>query len=256
MSVSLNKGILSVIGTDTADAITIDLADGIASISINTATFTVPATEVKSVKILAGLGNDRVIVTDNVKFPTQLHGGDGNDFLKGGPKANQLYGDAGNDTLQGGSSRDLLSGGKGIDTADYSNRSDNLVITLDGKANDGHPKSAGLPAENDNIMGDIENLIGGSGNDKLIGNSLPNTLQGGAGDDTLMGLGGNDLLVGGDGADSLDAGDGDDILLAIDNTSTDTLSGGNGFDSVAYDSVGGNKDTLLNIENEVSVLQT
>ena len=35
--------------------------------------------------------------------------------------------------------------------------------------------------------GDIENVIGGDGNDQLTGNSLANILYGGRGDDTLTG---------------------------------------------------------------------
>lgn len=255
LSVGLNKGVLVAQGTSGDDSIAIDAADGMVSVSINTAQFSVPASEVKRVKVLAGMGNDRVTVGDGLGLPTELHGGSGNDFLAGGHKANSLYGEVGNDTLMGGLAKDAISGGKGIDTVDYSNRDSRLVITLDGKPNDGTPASPGVKAENDNIMGDIENVIGGAGNDKIVGNKSANTLQGGGGDDTLLGNGGNDLLVGGAGDDSIDGGDGDDTLLAIDASSNDVVVGGNGFDSVAYDSVGGVKDTLLGIENEVSVLE-
>jgi Ca2+-binding RTX toxin-like protein len=47
----------------------------------------------------------------------------------------------------------------------------------------------------DNILGDIENLTGGSGSDTLTGNGGNNRLEGRGGFDTLIGLDGNDVLV-------------------------------------------------------------
>jgi serralysin len=47
----------------------------------------------------------------------------------------------------------------------------------------------------------IENAIGGGGNDVLVGNSAGNRLEGGAGNDGLTGNGGKDFLAGGAGTD-------------------------------------------------------
>lgn len=47
----------------------------------------------------------------------------------------------------------------------------------------------------------IENVIGGTGNDRIVGNIAANRLVGGAGNDTLYGLTGSDRLKGGKGAD-------------------------------------------------------
>jgi len=49
---------------------------------------------------------------------------------------------------------------------------------------------------------EIENAIGGAGNDLLLGQHLANTLEGGGGDDQLQGQGGNDQLIGGLGQDT------------------------------------------------------
>ncbi|MFM9970779.1 MAG: M10 family metallopeptidase, partial [Burkholderiales bacterium] len=59
----------------------------------------------------------------------------------------------------------------------------------------------------------IENAIGGDGNDTLIGNDAGNRLVGGNGNDTLIGYLGSDMLEGGPGADSfvLDVGSQDVI---------------------------------------------
>jgi Ca2+-binding RTX toxin-like protein len=97
-------------------------------------------------------------------------------------------------------------------------------------------------------------VIGGVGDDSITGSPKRDILRGGAGDDTLVGNDGDDLLVGGDGADVIKGGLGDDTIMVIDLNSTDTVDGGDGFDSVAYDEAQGLKDTILNIESEVSVL--
>jgi len=63
---------------------------------------------------------------------------------------------------------------------------------------------------------EIENGVGGSGNDLMIGNDLDNVLIGNAGDDGLFGGGGSDRLEGGAGADTLLGGDGVDFFLGGD----------------------------------------
>jgi Ca2+-binding RTX toxin-like protein len=45
-----------------------------------------------------------------------MHGGAGNDSLKGGPGPTQMYGDDGNDTLAGGTGNEALYGGSGNDS--------------------------------------------------------------------------------------------------------------------------------------------
>jgi serralysin len=47
----------------------------------------------------------------------------------------------------------------------------------------------------------IENVIGGSGADRITGNAAANRLDGGGGNDTLIGAANNDVLKGGGGAD-------------------------------------------------------
>src|SRR2546423_789135 len=70
------------------------------------------------------------------------------------------------------------------------------------------------------VYSGVENLIGGSGADRLTGDGNANVLCGGAGNDTLSGSGGNDILVGGAGADRLDGGSG------VDTASYATASAG------------------------------
>jgi Ca2+-binding RTX toxin-like protein len=110
-----------------------------------------------------------------------------------------INGMGGDDTLVGTELRDTFIGGGGNDTVDYSGRTENLTITLDGQPNDG---AAG---ENDLVSADIENVIGGLGNDTIVGNDQRNRLDGGGGNDHLTGGGARDVLVGGDGDDTADA---------------------------------------------------
>ena len=88
-------------------------------------------------------------------------------------------------------------------------------MTLPGQGQDGH-------ARND-IITNVENLVGSAHGDVLNGDDNNNYLDGGAGDDILWDHGGNDVLKGGAGADKIftlggndrflfEAGHGDDII--------------------------------------------
>jgi hypothetical protein len=116
-------------------------------------------------------------MTTNVRVPTTLNGG------------------AGNDTLIGGFGADAIFGGEGTDLADYATRTSNLTISIDDRANDG------VPGEGDDVRTDVENLRTGSGNDRVNGSSNDDALYTGAGHDTVRGGGGNDLIATGDGND-------------------------------------------------------
>ncbi len=104
----------------------------------------------------------------------------------------------------------------------------------------------------------IENAIGGSGDDSLTGNTLANTLDGGTGNDSLDGGDGGDSLVGGLGFDTLIGGIGDDTLRGGDQADSmvagdgnDFLSGGKGLDTL--DGGEGN-DTLAGLIGNDSLI--
>ena len=167
--------------------------------------------------VTGGAGNDTITgsVQDNV-----LDGGAGNDTLNGLAGNDTLKGGAGNDIENGGdgndrfdegtasSGDDTLNGGTGIDTVDYSGRTNDLTVVM-------NPTTAsGESGETDHIGLDVENLIGGAGDDSITGNALDNQLEGGVGVDTIAGLAGDDIIDGNAGADIIDCGTGDaDILL-------------------------------------------
>src|SRR4051794_33970370 len=129
--------------------------------------------------------NDRIV--DDVEA---VAGGSGADRLRGDGDANRLYGNGGDDLLDGRGGADTLSGGAGWDVADYSSRSANLSVSLEGSPGDG------ASGENDNAHSDLEEIRGGAGDDKLYGYANDNLLAGNGGDDQLRGNAGNDRLDG------------------------------------------------------------
>ncbi len=161
-----------------------------------------------------------------------LTGGHGDDTLSGSPTLGlkvTLSGGPGNDffvqTGVGNDSNDTLVGGSGTDTVDYSGRTCNTNVTLEGTANDG------CVGENDNVGIDIENVVTGSGADYVVGSALNNIINGGTG---------INFLNGGAGDDTFDQG-----TVAL-NTGTDTIVGGAGEDVIDYTLRGNSVSVNLN----------
>jgi Ca2+-binding RTX toxin-like protein len=187
--------------------------------------------------------------TDTLSSIENIAGGSGSDRLVGDAGANTLSGGAGgDDTLSGLGGNDLLAGGTGRDLADYAYASAGLSATLGilGTA------TVTVGAGDTDTLVDIEDLVGGFGNDRLGGNLGANALSGGEGDDTLSGSVGNDTLLGGEGRDTADywyrldgitatLDTGGTVTLAVASGDTDTLSsieniaGGSGSDRLVGD---------------------
>jgi Ca2+-binding RTX toxin-like protein len=154
-----------------------------------------------------------------------LRGGGGNDLLlRSFPRATEppdrVYGYAGDDllTLDWSDTDAVISGGPGVDTLGAA-WTVPAVISLDGMANDG------FAGAHNNVMADVENLIGGKAGDTFIGNASANKFTSGGGDDTLVGGGGQDRLKSGNGNDEIDVADGE----------LDHVWAGNGVDHVTLD---------------------
>lgn len=129
----------------------------------------------------------------------------------------------------------------GVDTFDLSNQTVGQVINL----NAGQYSSLGvqqtaykapLVTAQANVAiaynANIENAIGGAGDDSLLGNTLNNVLNGGAGNDTLTGDVGNDTLQGGTGSDGLSGGLGNDVYVIDSISDTVFESSKSGSDMV------------------------
>jgi Ca2+-binding RTX toxin-like protein len=217
-----------------------------------------------------GEGNDTIIAADVSDSQEYLFGGPGDDLLRGRGGRDVLDGGAGADTFSGGTSLEVFTAGYSppeIDTVTYATRTNDVFADTDGVADDGEP------LEGDMIKGDVEEIVGGSGNDILVGKTAArgflegtpffvgtalrggpgndilrggphfNNLRGGPGKDILRGLGrrdflyggwGDDRLRGGRGRDWLRAGPGQDVLLARDGR-RDRVNGGDGQDSAQID---------------------
>jgi Ca2+-binding RTX toxin-like protein len=177
-----------------------------------------------------GVGDDGEAGENDVIGPDieGVIGGSGDDTLTGDSGANNLAGWRGNDTIDGGSGADNIWGGEGVDTVTYAGRSAAVTVDLDGVADDGEAGEA------DNVGGDVENLIGGSGGDDLTGSAADNLIEGGAGDDTLRGGAGADVLDGGTGSDVV-AGDAGADELRLRDEVKDEGSCGPDNDSVVAD---------------------
>jgi Ca2+-binding RTX toxin-like protein len=119
-----------------------------------------------------------------------LSGLAGNDVLTGLGGNDRLLGGDGNDTLSGGLGGDTLDGGAGTDTATYADATTGVTVSLAITI----AQETGVGADQ---LINVENLIGGNGNDTLSGNASANNINGGGGDDRIMGGAGNDTLAGG-----------------------------------------------------------
>jgi uncharacterized repeat protein (TIGR01451 family) len=91
----------------------------------------------------------------------------------------------------------------------------------------------------------IENVIGGAGNDSIVGSFAINSLVGG---------GGNDLILGGPGNDQLVGGSGDDVLIWGNGDGTDVIEGGAGNDTAMVNgAVGATGDQFVVSPNATRV---
>jgi Ca2+-binding RTX toxin-like protein len=232
---------------------------------ISTTTVDCPEAGISRIEAFGRDGDD-VITISGSGFNTitstfnTLNGQNGDDTLSGsasfsGAMGDEIFGGSGDDTLSGGTDDDTLDGGFGADTmsggsgfddeVEYgsfsslnagSGRYEDLAVSIGDGPNDGSLLDGPIDAR-DNVLGDVENLTGGSGDDVLIGEPFANELnglggddelRGGLGTDTLRGGNGEDLLRGDEDNDSLDGENGDDVLKGGD--VNDTLDGGPGAD--------------------------
>ncbi len=148
-----------------------------------------------SVDLAAGTATGTEIGNDTLDGIENVLGGSGNDSLLGDNNDNVLTGGAGNDQLAGRGGNDTLDGGAGIDQVRYGITTSGVTVNLAAGT------ASGTEIGNDTLI-NIENVLGGSGNDTLTGNGGDNRLEGGSGDDTITGGGGNDTIVAGSGTDT------------------------------------------------------
>ena len=167
-----------------------------------------------------------------------------------------LVGDNGNNRLDGRGGFDTIDGGNGIDWVEYNQAMQGIRVDLsqglafdDGQGIGNAPQNEAVEFD---VLLNIENVMGGYGNDLITGDAGANYLMGEAGADTLVGGAGNDTL---DGGQYTDWRSPRDRNWASYQSSTQAvvvdLSGitgdGNSGQGTAQDGMGG-IDTLMRIE--------
>ena len=138
-----------------------------------------------------------------------IHTGDGDDVVHAG---------GGDDTIVGGQGggNDFYDGGIGVNTVEYPSATNSITVDLNEIDRSGDPiiggalgdvlATAALPADTPvgyaqgadigiDVLINVQNATGGSGDDTIIGNSFNNILDGGLGDDTMIGGLGDDMYV-------------------------------------------------------------
>ncbi|MEZ5126791.1 MAG: PxKF domain-containing protein [Thermoleophilia bacterium] len=145
-----------------------------------------------------------------------------------------LYGGDGDDTfvVATASSGVRIDGGAGANTLDYSAYATAVTVNL-----------GALTATATSGIGNIQNIIGGAGNDILTGDALDNVVTGGPGRDLIIGGSGVDTVVESRDANftltntSLTIGaEGNDILTGIEAA---RLTGGPGNNTLTASTFGG-----------------
>lgn len=199
-----------------------------------------------------------------------INGTDGNDNLSGNGGNDTLSGGNGHDTLLGGEGNDILRLDAGNDVIDGGNGSDWIEAT-GAMAVDLSVTTAQSTGYGSDIIRNVENVSGGTGNNTIRGNDGSNVLKGNGGNDQFWGRGGSDTVLGGTGDDSLTGGTGNDLLngedgndrLSLD-AGDDVMDGGAGTDWVVVNggtgatidlsrttaqNTGYGNDTIRNVEN-------
>lgn len=121
-------------------------------------------------------GNDRIFGEGGDDF---IEAGAGNDFVVGGSGSDTFVAtvDDGDDVYYG----DDVSGGSGSDTLDMSRIIEDITVDL-GSAASGRGYASSTQSGND-VLWNIENFIGGAGNDDITAGRGQNMMDGGAGND-------------------------------------------------------------------------
>jgi Ca2+-binding RTX toxin-like protein len=159
--------------------------------------------------------------------------GQGSDTFTG-PTA--FVGSPSDDTLIWDTTVDGFCGGDGTDKVDATAETTGQNIDLDDLDD-----WCGVEVD------DLENALGGSGNDDLEGNDTQNRLEGNDGDDDLFGNGGNDFLIGSAGNDTYDGG------LGADKVSFKNSPNGVDADMLLGFATGEGDDTLVTGTLEILV---
>lgn len=108
-----------------------------------------------------------------------LYGGGGNDLIAAGGGDDEIEGGSGDDRIMGDAGFDLIDGGEGQDTLDYSDFTADIHLDFE-------LGIAWGDDINEDLFQNIEEVIGGSGDDTFAFGSSTAIIAGGAGDDLFI----------------------------------------------------------------------
>ena len=144
--------------------------------------------------IIAGLGDDTVsggqgddVIYGNDGNDTLagnqgndiINGGDGDDTIDSGESDDEVNAGAGDDRIAGNAGNDRVDGGEGRDTLDYSTFTADIHLDL----------AAGIATSDEigeDLFKNIEEFIGGDGNDTFVFGATGAVVTGGRGDDLFI----------------------------------------------------------------------
>jgi Ca2+-binding RTX toxin-like protein len=289
MSVALQMGVLSINGTSGNDKIVVEqLSNGRIRVTDNGKVSSFKIGNVKRITATLGAGNDSYTGKSATKSQS-VFGGEGNDLIMGGRKADEISGEAGddrvfgnegNDTLKGFAGRDELAGGNGDDLLDGGDDNDMLWGNLGADLHIGGAgeddaryddeilgfgiagRSSGiyaaLPVAGSTSAANVSYNNGASGEgdriigdvESIVGTERGDTLIGNDVGNYLAGNGGADWIDGRAGMDGLDGGAGADVIYG--GADSDVLMGkDNAFTD--YLDGGAGRDTLEVDRDEILV---
>jgi uncharacterized protein YkwD len=125
----LANGILTVMGTNNADTITV----GKSGDNITVLGRSFPSNRLWTIVVAGEEGDDTIRISESITQRCFLYGDHGNDRIYGGGGVDVIYGGLGNDTINGGPGEDKIYGGAGKDTIDGGPNWDR-VLDYDGDA--------------------------------------------------------------------------------------------------------------------------
>lgn len=125
LAASLANGVLTVTGTAGADHIGLDPRTTTQlRVEIGTRKQFFDLRQITRI-IVNGLGGNDVIEVNKrnpIAIGVEIHGGAGNDSIKGSNASDRLYGEGGNDYIEGKGGNDIIDGGAGQDIVDDSGK--------------------------------------------------------------------------------------------------------------------------------------
>lgn len=123
LAASLVNGVLTVDGTAGADHIGLDPRTTTSlRVEIGTRKQFFDLRQITKI-VVNGLGGNDVIEVNQrnpIAIGVEIHGGAGNDYIKGSNASDRLFGEGGNDFIEGKGGNDLIDGGAGTDVVNDS----------------------------------------------------------------------------------------------------------------------------------------